>query len=82
MGERDVVADPRGEPRACSSAASVDLFVCQRMAHMHNFAGTPPPAIELAELLEAFKQAGDFCVNVVKDWSDTLRPSRSSRLLP
>ena len=31
---------PRGEPRAYESAASVDLFVCPRMAHMHNFAGT------------------------------------------
>lgn len=40
MGERDVVADPRGEPRAYLSAPSVDLFVCPRMAHMHNFGGT------------------------------------------
>jgi alpha-beta hydrolase superfamily lysophospholipase len=40
MGERDVVPDPKGEPRAYLSAASVDLYVCPRMAHMHNFAGT------------------------------------------
>jgi len=40
MGERDVVVDPLGEPRAYGSALSVDLFVCPRMAHMHNFAGT------------------------------------------
>lgn len=40
MGERDVVADPKGEPRAYLSANSVDLYVCPRMAHMHNFAGT------------------------------------------
>ena len=40
MGERDVVVDPWGEPRAYGSARSVDLFVCPRMAHMHNFAGT------------------------------------------
>jgi hypothetical protein len=40
MGERDVVADPKGEPRAYLSATSVDLFVCPRMGHMHNFAGT------------------------------------------
>ena len=40
LGERDVLVDPRGEPRAYESAASVDLFVCPRMAHMHNFAGT------------------------------------------
>jgi len=29
-----------GEPRAYGSALSVDLFVCPKMAHMHNFAGT------------------------------------------
>jgi alpha-beta hydrolase superfamily lysophospholipase len=40
MGERDVIADPKGEPRAYISAASVDLFICPRMGHMHNFAGT------------------------------------------
>jgi hypothetical protein len=40
MGERDVVADPKGEPRAYMSATSVDLYICPRMAHMHNFAGT------------------------------------------
>ena len=40
MGERDVVADPRGEPRAYQLAPSVDLFVCRRMGHMHNFAST------------------------------------------
>ena len=40
LGERDVLTDPAGEPRAYESAASVDLFVCPRMAHMHNFAGT------------------------------------------
>jgi hypothetical protein len=40
MGERDVVPDPRGEPRAYLSATSVDLYICSRMGHMHNFAGT------------------------------------------
>ncbi len=40
LGERDVLVDPRGEPRIYESASSVDLFVCPRMAHMHNFAGT------------------------------------------
>lgn len=40
VGERDVVPDPRGEVRAYVSSPSVDLFVCPRMAHMHNFAGT------------------------------------------
>ncbi|MBW8783278.1 MAG: hypothetical protein JF593_01345 [Novosphingobium sp.] len=40
MGERDLVVDPLGEARAFRSAASFDLFVCPRMGHMHNFAGT------------------------------------------
>jgi pimeloyl-ACP methyl ester carboxylesterase len=40
MGERDVLVDPRGELRAYASSPSVDFFVCPRMAHMHNFAGT------------------------------------------
>jgi alpha-beta hydrolase superfamily lysophospholipase len=40
MGERDVLADPRGELRAYQSATSVDFYVCPRMGHMHNFAGT------------------------------------------
>jgi alpha-beta hydrolase superfamily lysophospholipase len=40
MGERDVIADPKGEPRAYLSATSVDLFICPRMGHMHNFAST------------------------------------------
>lgn len=40
MGERDVIADPKGEPRAYLSARSVDLFICPHMGHMHNFAGT------------------------------------------
>lgn len=40
MGERDVCADPKGEVRAYLSANSVDLFICPRMAHMHNFATT------------------------------------------
>jgi len=40
MGERDVIADPRGEVRAYQSATSVDFYVCPRMGHMHNFAST------------------------------------------
>jgi alpha-beta hydrolase superfamily lysophospholipase len=40
MGVRDLVVDPAGEPRAFRSAASVDLFVCPRLGHMHNFGGT------------------------------------------
>jgi hypothetical protein len=40
LGERDTCADPKGEPRAYLSARSVDLFICPKMGHMHNFAGT------------------------------------------
>jgi hypothetical protein len=40
LGERDVSTDPRGELRAYKSSASVDFFICPRMGHMHNFAGT------------------------------------------
>lgn len=40
MGERDVIPDPKGEGRAYISATSVDLFICPRMGHMHNFAST------------------------------------------
>src|SRR5262245_55933121 len=40
MGERDVIADPKGEPRAYLSATSVDLYICPHMGHMHNFAST------------------------------------------
>lgn len=40
MGVRDLVPDPPGEARAYLSARSFDLFICPRMGHMHNFAGT------------------------------------------
>lgn len=40
MGERDTCADVPGEPRAYRSAASIDLFICPHMSHMHNFAAT------------------------------------------
>lgn len=40
MGERDTCPDVPGEPRAYKSSSSVDIFVCPRMSHMHNFAGT------------------------------------------
>ena len=40
VGERDVVPDPWIEPKAYASATDVSLFVCPRMAHMHNFAPT------------------------------------------
>lgn len=40
MGERDVVADPRGEVRSYLSSPSIDLYMCPRMGHVHNFTGT------------------------------------------
>lgn len=40
MGERDVVANPWMEPWAFRTSTDVTLYVCPRMAHMHNFAGT------------------------------------------
>jgi alpha-beta hydrolase superfamily lysophospholipase len=40
MGERDVVPNPWMEPFAFRSSGDVTLFVCPRMAHMHNFAHT------------------------------------------
>jgi alpha-beta hydrolase superfamily lysophospholipase len=40
MGERDVVPNPWMEPFAFRSSPDITLFVCPRMAHMHNFAST------------------------------------------
>ncbi|TVV77143.1 hypothetical protein [Sphingomonas solaris] len=39
-GERDVVPDPWAEPKAYRSSTDVTVYVCPRMAHMHNFAHT------------------------------------------
>ena len=40
MGERDVADNPWAEPNAYRNSESVDLYVCHRMGHMHNFAST------------------------------------------
>jgi hypothetical protein len=40
VGERDVVPTPWLEPSAYRSSADIGVFVCPRMAHMHNFADT------------------------------------------
>ncbi|KAF2807419.1 uncharacterized protein BDZ99DRAFT_523037 [Mytilinidion resinicola] len=61
MGERDVIADPKGEPRAYHSAISVDLYVVPRMGHMHNFAGT-------RELLWKRIETWAEWVRAVKEW--------------
>lgn len=55
MGVRDLVPDPRSEPRAYPSAPSVDLFVCPRMGHVHNMAGTR------ALLWERIHGFGEWC---------------------
>jgi hypothetical protein len=39
-GERDVVPNPWMEPFAFKSARDITVYVCPRMAHMHNFAHT------------------------------------------
>lgn len=40
VGERDLVPDPWMEPKAYKSSNDISIFVCPRMAHMHNFAHT------------------------------------------
>jgi pimeloyl-ACP methyl ester carboxylesterase len=39
-GERDTVSDPWMEPKAYKSSPDITVYVCPRMAHMHNFAHT------------------------------------------
>src|SRR5207253_4513206 len=36
VGERDVVPEPRAEPRAYQRSPDVTVSICPRMAHMHN----------------------------------------------
>jgi hypothetical protein len=40
FGERDVLEDPRSEPKAYRNSVDVCIFICPRMAHMHNFASS------------------------------------------
>lgn len=40
LGERDTAREPRREPSAYESSMDITLFVCDQMAHMHNFAST------------------------------------------
>jgi hypothetical protein len=40
VGERDVCPDPKMEPKAYERSSDVTVYVCPRMSHMHNFAGT------------------------------------------
>ena len=40
VGERDVCPDPWSEPKAYKRATDITVYVCPRMSHMHNFAGT------------------------------------------
>ncbi|MCV7282391.1 alpha/beta hydrolase [Mycolicibacterium flavescens] len=40
LGERDTAPEPHREPSAYRASTDITLFVCERMAHMHNFAST------------------------------------------
>ncbi|MGZ5378790.1 MAG: alpha/beta hydrolase [Mycobacterium sp.] len=40
VGERDVAPEPHREPSAYSASSDITLVICDRMAHMHNFATT------------------------------------------
>jgi len=40
VGERDVAPEPHRESAAYPRSPDVSLFICERMAHMHNFAST------------------------------------------
>ena len=40
LGERDTAPDPHCEPSAYPNSTDVSLLICDRMAHMHNFATT------------------------------------------
>ena len=40
LGERDTAPDPRREPSAYSNSSDITMVICDRMAHMHNFATT------------------------------------------
>jgi pimeloyl-ACP methyl ester carboxylesterase len=40
LGERDTAPEPHCEPSAYPNSTDVTLFICDRMAHMHNFATT------------------------------------------
>jgi hypothetical protein len=40
LGERDTAPNPHEEPSAFCASSDITLFVCERMAHMHNFATT------------------------------------------
>jgi pimeloyl-ACP methyl ester carboxylesterase len=40
LGERDTAREPHREPSAYERSVDITLFVCDQMAHMHNFAST------------------------------------------
>lgn len=40
LGERDTAPEPHREPAAYTQSSDISLFICERMAHMHNFAST------------------------------------------
>lgn len=40
LGERDTAVHPHSEPAAYEKCSDATLFICETMAHMHNFAST------------------------------------------
>jgi pimeloyl-ACP methyl ester carboxylesterase len=72
LGERDVSADPRGEGRAYQSCSSIDLFICPRMGHMHNFAGTRELLWRRVETWGNWVSAANYAI------LDTSRPTSAS----
>jgi pimeloyl-ACP methyl ester carboxylesterase len=40
LGERDTAPEPHCEPTGYPTSTDVSLFICEHMAHMHNFAST------------------------------------------
>ncbi|TAM65181.1 alpha/beta fold hydrolase [Mycobacterium sp.] len=40
LGERDTAAKPLMEPSAYEKSTDITLFICEQMAHMHNFASS------------------------------------------
>ncbi|MGH3969311.1 MAG: hypothetical protein ACRDTV_14650, partial [Mycobacterium sp.] len=72
LGERDIAVEPHREPTAYSRSTDVSLFICDRMAHMHNFASTRQ---------KLWDRLAHWCTVVVAR-RHTRVTSNSSRLLP
>ena len=69
FGERDVLEDPRMESKAYRRAVDFSLFICPRMAHMHNFANTREI---LWTRIASWGQHVATLKSVVRDWPTDL----------